>query len=130
MAEPCVLIVEPDILVRHPLAQYLRDCEFRVLIAANYQEARDHFADPDHGVDIVLADVDHDDKTGFEFATWVRRTHPSLQVILTATMSKTVEKAQTLCNDNPVIKKPLDHRHVLDHIKQLMAARDRNKAAD
>jgi len=129
MAEPCVLIVEPDILVRHPLAQYLRDCQFRVLVAASYKEARDHFADPDHGIDVVLADVD-DDEQGFEFATWLRRTHGSLEIILTATLSKTIEKAGKLCNDNPVIKKPLDHRHVLDHIKQLMAARDRNKAAD
>jgi len=130
MAEPCVLIVEPDILVRHPLAQYLRDCAFRVLVAANYQEARDHFADPDHGIDIVLADIDDDDQKGFEFATWVRRTHQPIEVILTATLSKTVEKAGTLCKENPVIKKPLNHRRVLDHIKQLMAAQDRNKATD
>jgi len=130
MAEPCVLIIEPDILVRHPLAQYLRDCEFRVLVAANYQEARDHFADPDHGIDIVLTDVDDHDKKGFEFATWLRRTHPALEVILTSTMLKTVEKARSLCDGNPVIKKPLDHRYVLDHIKRLIAARDRNKAAD
>ena len=76
---------------------------------------------------MVLADVD-DDEQVFEFAAWLRRNYGSLDIISTATLSKTVES--TLCNDNPVIKKPIDHRHVLEHIKQLMAARDRNKAAD
>lgn len=130
MAEPCILIVEPDILVRHPLAQYLRDCEFRVLVATSFHEARAHLADPDHRIDVVLADVDNDDQNGFEFATWLRRTHASVQIILTATLRKTVEKAGELCRDNPVVKKPLDHRQVLDHIKRLTAARDRNHAKD
>jgi DNA-binding response OmpR family regulator len=130
MTEPCILIVESDILVRHPLAQYLRDCEFRVLVAASYQEARDHFADPQQLIEVVLADVEAGDETGFEFAVWIRRHHPGVQLILTATLAKAVEKAGQLCRENPVIKKPLDHRHVLDHIKRLLAARDRNKATD
>jgi DNA-binding response OmpR family regulator len=130
MAEPCVLIVEPDILVRHPLAQYLRGCEFRVLVAASYDEARTHLGDPDNGIDIVLADIDHDEQGGFGFAGWLRHSHPSIEVLLTATLVKTVEKAGQMCRENPVIKKPFDHRHVLDHIKQLIAARERTAAKD
>src|SRR3954452_11879908 len=104
MTEPCILIVEPDILVRHPLAQYLRDCNYRVLVAATYQEARDHFADPDHGIDVVLADVD-DDSSGFAFATWRRTHHRAIQLVLTASLTKAVEKAGEMCRENPVLKK-------------------------
>lgn len=125
MTQPCILIVEPDILVRHPLAQYLRDCHFRVLVAASYQEAHDYLADSEQGVEVVLANVD-DDVDGFTFATWLRSNHQGVHVILTATLAKTVEKAGQMCRENPVIKKPLDHRHVLDYIRQLIAARDRN----
>jgi CheY-like chemotaxis protein len=71
MPETCILIVEPDILVRHPLAQFLRDCEFRVLVAGGQQEAHDQLADPQDGIDLVLADID-EDQDGFTFAYWLR----------------------------------------------------------
>ena len=35
-----ILIVEWDILIRHPLAQYLRECGYKVLEAVDDAEAR------------------------------------------------------------------------------------------
>jgi DNA-binding response OmpR family regulator len=28
---PCILMVEPDVLVRQPIAEYLRECGFKVV---------------------------------------------------------------------------------------------------
>ena len=39
--EACILILEADVLVRQPLAAYLRECGYRVLEAASADEARD-----------------------------------------------------------------------------------------
>ena len=36
---PTLLIVESDILVRHPIAEYLRECGYKVLEAGNTDEA-------------------------------------------------------------------------------------------
>ena len=38
---PCILLVECDIVVRSPLAEYLRECGYRVLEAVNTIEARE-----------------------------------------------------------------------------------------
>ena len=37
---PIILLVEDDILVRHPLADYLRECGFTVVEAVNGAEAK------------------------------------------------------------------------------------------
>jgi DNA-binding response OmpR family regulator len=40
MSDPCILIVEQDLLVRTLLAEYLRECGYRVLEASNAGDAR------------------------------------------------------------------------------------------
>jgi len=57
MNEECVLIIEQDTLVRHPLAEYLRDCGYRVLEAVNYGEARALLDKASLRIDVVLADI-------------------------------------------------------------------------
>ena len=39
MRDPCILIVEQDVLVRTPLAEYLRECGYLVLEASSAGEA-------------------------------------------------------------------------------------------
>lgn len=41
MTTASVLVVEHDVLVRHPLAKYLRECGYRVVEAITYDEARE-----------------------------------------------------------------------------------------
>jgi DNA-binding response OmpR family regulator len=40
MNEPCILLVDAEELVRAPLAQYLRECGYRVLEATSADEAQ------------------------------------------------------------------------------------------
>jgi DNA-binding response OmpR family regulator len=118
-----ILLVEDDLLVRHPLAEYLRECGYQVLEASDGAEARVLIAQPELRVDIVLAEGD----AGFELAGWIRANHGQVQVILAGTVTRAVERAGDLCEDGPALVKPYEHKFVLERIKKLMAARDRAK---
>jgi DNA-binding response OmpR family regulator len=124
---PCVLIVESDVLVRHPLAQYLRDCGYRALEAQNSREARAILESDGAEIDVVLADVNTPHDSGFELAGWIRPRYPYIEILLAGTVAKATEKAGELCRDGPSVAKPYDHRLVLDRIRRLLAAREANK---
>ena len=109
-----------------PIAQYLRDCGYRVLEAANADEAMTILEKSDIQVDVVLCDVEMPGAmNGFSFAKWARTLRPGLAVILAGTAERTVNAAAELCEDGPMLRKPYDQRIVLDHIKRLLAARGR-----
>jgi CheY-like chemotaxis protein len=88
----CVMIVEADILVRHPLAEYLRECGYRVIEAFNADEARQLLNARLASIDIVLADAHASGESGFALATWIRGNHPKVEVILAGSVAKAAEK--------------------------------------
>jgi DNA-binding response OmpR family regulator len=121
-----VLVVDDEVLVRIPIAQYLRDCGYRVLEAANADEAVTILEKDDFQVDVVLCDVEIPGAVdGFGFAKWARTVRPGLSVILAGTAERTVNAAAELCENGPLLMKPYDQRIVLDRIKRLLAARER-----
>ena len=60
---------------------------------------------------------------GFGFAQWARSVRPELKILLAATPERTVRNAAELCEVGPTLKRPYDHKLVLDRIKRLLAAR-------
>lgn len=129
MEPATVLVVEKDILVRHPLAQYLRDCGYRVLEAVNGAEARKSLSSGGHKIDVALIGAKSvSSESGFTLASWVRLNHPTVKVLLAGTVEKVLKLAGELCDDGP--DGPLDHRAVLDHIRRLLAARERGSSDD
>jgi DNA-binding response OmpR family regulator len=130
MSDSCILIVEEDLLVRTPLAEYLRECGYLVLEASSTGDARILLEDGSRRVDIVLAEVKSGEPSGFALASWVRTHVPNTQVVLAGTIATATEKARDLCQEGPALSKPYDHRLVLDHIQRLLAARDRNGRTD
>lgn len=127
MTQPCLLLVEPDIVIRTPLAQYLRECGFRVLEVFDAGEARQTLADGGTRVDVILADADGIGESGFVFAAWVRAHYPGIEVALAGSLERTAEKAGDICAEGPALTKPYDHRLVLREIRKLLAARDRGE---
>jgi DNA-binding response OmpR family regulator len=127
MTQPGILLVESDVLVRHPLAEYLRECGYQVREASNSDEARKILDDDRISIDIVLADIDAPVENGFELAAWIRRNHSAVQVILAGSVVTATEKAGDLCHDGPTLTKPYEHHFVLEQIRRLRAARDRNQ---
>lgn len=130
MKQECVLLVEADILIRHPLSEYLRECGYVVVEAVNADEARELLSKGTVAVDIVLADANPSGDTGFVLASWIRAHRPGLKIILAGTVAKAAEKAGDLCEDGPGLAKPYDHRVVLDHIRRSMAERGRRDRTD
>jgi DNA-binding response OmpR family regulator len=125
VSTPAILLIEADILVRSPLADYLRECGYRVIEARDTGEARRLLEMPNADVDVVLLDAQGQGETGFAFAGWIRENHPQADVILTGALEQATRKAADLCEEGPELRKPYDHRLVLDRIKRLLAARDR-----
>lgn len=120
-----VMLIEAEIVVRHALAEYLRQCGFRVLEAINIEEAQEVLHNKATSIVALLASLDLGSDKVFTLAQWVRTNHPDIEVILASSVLMTVEKAGDLCREGSALKKPYDHRSVLDEIRRRLAARRR-----
>lgn len=118
-----VLVVEDEVLIRLSVADYLRDCGFRVLEAANADEA---LAVLDHGrepVDLVFSDVNMPGSmNGFELASWIRANRPAIGVILASGVPQKAKVAKDICEDG-VLPKPYDHQELVGRIRRALANR-------
>jgi response regulator RpfG family c-di-GMP phosphodiesterase len=119
-----VLVLDGDVLVRMPVVQFLRDCGCRVIEAATTDEAMVILQKTNIPVDVVLGEIDTPGSmNGFGFAQWARSVRPELKILLAATPERTVRNAAELCEVGRTLKRPYDHKLVLDRIKRLLAAR-------
>jgi len=119
-----VLVVEDEILVRMPIAQYLRDCGYKVVEAANADEAMTVLLHREMAVDLVFSDIEMPGSVdGFGLAKWIRENRPGLDVLLAGTVSRAVDGAEELCEEGP-IPKPYEAQTVHNHIRRLLAARE------
>jgi CheY-like chemotaxis protein len=115
-----ILVVEDDVLIRLAVAEYLRDCGYRVFEATSMAEAK-KVLNADAPVDLVFSDVNLRGKqNGFMLATWIREHYPDTQVLLTSGIVNATEKASDLCDHAP-IPKPYTHEVVLQRIQALLA---------
>jgi DNA-binding response OmpR family regulator len=127
MNEPCILLVDAEELVRTPLAQYLRECGYRVLEAINAEEAQRLLSKESRTIDIMLVDIQTLGGVGFAFTTWARHNKPGIRVLSVGTVAAAARAAGDLCEEKPPIRKPYDHQLVLDRIRRLLAERDRSR---
>ncbi len=117
---PTVLVVEDEVLVRLAVADYLRECGYRVFEASEVEEAKSVLA-AEVGVDVVFTDVQMPGPAdGFALAVWVREHYPSVHVIITSGWAGADERARALCHEGPIVPKPYEHSAVLRRIQELM----------
>jgi CheY-like chemotaxis protein len=122
-----VLVVEDEVLIRLVIAEYLRECGYRVHEAVNADEAILILQAPEVSVDIVFSDVEMPGKMdGFGLARWVRANMPETQVILTSGAERSADIAGTLCEAGPLLEKPYPTQGVVDRIRQLAAKANRS----
>ncbi|MFG1424826.1 response regulator [Roseixanthobacter glucoisosaccharinicivorans] len=125
---PRVIVLDADIVVRHVLAEYLRTCGYQVAEAASADEALDLLANAEQPFDVMLADILAPGRlVGFALAAFVRENHPTVDVILAGTPAKAANEAAELCDEGPHLSRPYEPQSVVERIKQLMAARARNR---
>ena len=126
LIDSTILVVEPDILVRTTIAEYLRDCGYKVLEGATGQDVMTVLGS-ELKIDVVFAEVQlSGDVDGFAVAQWVRQNHPKVDVILTSGVTGAAEKAGDLCDDGP-LEKPY---HPQEVVRRINILRERQRTAE
>jgi CheY-like chemotaxis protein len=124
-----VLVVEDEVFVRMVISDYLRSCGYKVIEAANADEALVVLQHLEITVDVVFSDIEMPGSMGgFELAKWVRTHRPEVEVILTGNVPRAAEAASELCESGP-LPKPYEPQIAADRIQQLMALRASRKKA-
>jgi DNA-binding response OmpR family regulator len=123
-----LLFVEPDVLVRAPVAEYLRECGYRVIEANSIEAAQEILSTADSRVDVVFAEVSHlGTAEGFAFAKTIRDRYPGIDVILTSSISHCASKAGDLCEEEAMLGKPYHSDELLRRIQILREKRRSSK---
>jgi CheY-like chemotaxis protein len=121
-ASATVLVVEPDILVRMVIADYLRDCGYKVVEGVNADEAL-AVLEAGTKIDVILTEVQLSGSLdGFGLARQIRENHPEIDVILTSGVARAADKAGDLCDDGP-LEKPYHPQEVVRRINLLRERR-------
>jgi CheY-like chemotaxis protein len=123
-----ILVVDNEVLVRMVIAQYLRDCGYRVIEAATTDEAVAVLKHPNLAVDVVFSDADTPgEMDAFGLAKWVRENKPGMHIILTANAARASDAAADLCEAGPLLRKPYEPQTLLDRIRRLLGERASRK---
>ncbi len=122
-----LLIVEPEMLVRIAVAEYLRECGYTVLEAGNVKEAIELLLAAED-IKVVLVDVGSSDDSsdqvaGFSLVHWIRRERPNIKVVMTAGVQRTARSAGDLCAIGPHSRKPYHHEELERRIRKLLTER-------
>ena len=118
-----ILVVEDEVLIRLPLAEYLRDCGYRVFEASNVAEAK-AVLDADTPVDLVFSDVRMPGQMdGIGLAKWVRENRSDLPVFLASGDIGKTNIARELCAEEPFFAKPYDLDAVANRIRHALVGR-------
>ncbi len=119
-----LLVVEDEILIRLAICSYLRECGFKVIEAANGDEALIVLQASDMKVDMVLSDVEMPGTMdGFGLAQWLRAHQPGTPIMLVGSPSKAVDAAADLCESGPMLAKPYEPQILLDRIRRALSER-------
>ena len=100
-AAQSVMVVEPDVLVRMTVAEYLRECGYRVVEAITGEEAL-KILGAGVKVDTVMSAVKlQGTMDAFALAQRIRNDFSAIQIILTTGVPMTAKKAGELCDQGP-----------------------------
>jgi CheY-like chemotaxis protein len=124
-ASATVLVVEPDILVRMVIADYVRDCGYKVVEGVNADEALAVLG-AGTKIDVILTEVQlSGSRDGFGLARQIREDHPEIDMILTSGVARAADKAGDLCDDGP-LEKPY---HPQDVVRRINLLRERRRTS-
>jgi CheY-like chemotaxis protein len=120
-----LLVVDAEVLVRMTISAYLRDCGYRVVEAANADEALAVLGQMELSISAVLADLAlPGSMDGFALARWIREHKVGLNVLLAGTPARAAQRAADLCEQGPDLARPYEPQAVVDRIRRLLAERD------
>jgi CheY-like chemotaxis protein len=116
-----ILVVEDEVLIRFAIADYLRDCGYRVLEAGNGAEAQELVTRGGEPIHLVFSDIQMPGTIdGFALARWLRANNPAVKIILTSGVVRSTEVANDLCELQPIEGKPYNERTLLRRIQTML----------
>ncbi len=123
-AEPLVLVVEDEVLIRMAVAEHLRSCGFKVAEAGSASEAQDLILSG-LKADLVFSDVTMPgDMDGLGLAQWLQEHAPGVPVVLTSGVTSSLDAAKQVCrNVSAYAPKPYDYDGIVVSIRAALAAR-------
>jgi len=122
-----VLLVEGDVLIRMPVAEYLRECGYRVMEAANVDEAVAVLDAAELQIDVIFVSVDTGGSIGgFELVRLARKKRSRIRTVLAGTPKRAADAAGDLCEEVPHLRKPYHPQVIERQIRSLLATRDGN----
>ena len=127
-SQQTILLVEDDVSIRMPIAQYLRNCGYTVIEAVNANEAMTMLLDVETDIDVVFSDIDMPTiMDGLGLSKWVHEKRPGLDVILARAVPRALNAAKELCDDG-ALPNPHEPQVVHDHIRRLLATKAKGRA--
>jgi CheY-like chemotaxis protein len=121
-ARTIILLLEPEIIVRMTIAEYLRECGYQVIEGAVAEDAL-AVLKAGQKLDVILSEVRLSGAMdGFGLARRVREHHPGVDVILASGTPRAAGKAEDLCEEGPLAK-PYHPEEVVRRINILMERR-------
>lgn len=123
-AEPLVLVVEDEVLIRMAAADHLRSCKFKVAEAGSAAEAQELVLSG-LKVDIVFSDITMPGPMdGIALAQWLHEHAPGVPVVLTSGVTSSLDAAKAACkNVRSYAPKPYDYDGIVTSIRRALAAR-------
>jgi len=115
-----IVLAESEVLLRAPLAEFLRDCGFRVVEATSADEAKMALAKTDLNITTVLTSVELAGD-GFGISAWAKRNRPDVVVKIAGTPRRSVEIAASLCEEGG--KPRLNPQLLQRRVQQMLSAR-------
>ena len=116
-----VLVVDGDVLVRHAIADYLRNCGYVVIEAATTDEAVIVLQRKTLAVNAVLCHAQAPGRmNAFEFRVWAQVQRSELQIALAGNIESAAQKAAELCEEGPQLARPYDPQSVVSYIRRMV----------
>ena len=116
-----VLVIDGDVLVRHAIADYLRNCGYVVIEAATTDEAVTVLERESLTVNAALCAAEAPGAMNpFEFRAWALRQRSELQIAMAGNIEAAAHKAAELCEDGPELARPYDPQGVVDYIRRVV----------
>lgn len=118
-----ILVIDRDVLVRHAIADYLRDCGYVVIEASSTEEAMTVLDEPTLAVRAALCDAEAPGtRNAFELRVWARQHRPGVEIALVGNIETAANKAAELCEEGPQLARPYDPQSVVAYIRRVLGA--------
>lgn len=112
-----ILVVEDDAIVRMLIVDVLEELEFRVLEAADAEEALVIVNTASQVIDLMMTDVGLPDMDGKQLAGKVRELRPSLPILFASGYAENIDVPAGM----QVIAKPFSIDQLRDKVKSMLS---------